>query len=58
MSKVIKGGTVVTADLTYEADVLIDGERIVAIGPDLRATRCWTPRAATSCRAASTRTPI
>jgi dihydropyrimidinase len=35
MTIVIKGGTVVTADLTYRADVLIDGETIAAIGPDL-----------------------
>ena len=34
-SKVIKGGTVVTADLTYRADVKIDGGIIVEIGPDL-----------------------
>ena len=34
-SKVIKGGTVVTADLTYRADVRIDGGRIIEIGPDL-----------------------
>ncbi|MEO9529520.1 MAG: dihydropyrimidinase, partial [Roseibium sp.] len=36
-SKVIKGGTVVTADLTYEADVKIEDGRIVEIGPDLSA---------------------
>lgn len=35
MSIVIKGGTVVAADRSYEADVLIEGERIAAIGPDL-----------------------
>ncbi|MEF2071696.1 dihydropyrimidinase [Consotaella aegiceratis] len=35
MTIVIKGGTIVTADLTYKADVLIDGEKIAAIGPDL-----------------------
>ncbi|NDV85774.1 dihydropyrimidinase [Aurantimonas aggregata] len=35
MTTVIKGGTVVTADLTYKADILIDGETIAAIGPDL-----------------------
>ena len=35
MTTVIKGGTIVTADLTYKADILIDGEKIVAIGPDL-----------------------
>ena len=32
---VIKGGTVVTADLTYEADVLVEGGRITEIGPNL-----------------------
>jgi dihydropyrimidinase len=36
MTTVIKGGTVVTADLTYVADVRIEGGRIVEIGPDLR----------------------
>ncbi|MCF3641440.1 dihydropyrimidinase [Rhizobium sp. TRM95111] len=35
MSTVIKGGTVVTADLTYRADVKVEGGRIVEIGPDL-----------------------
>ena len=35
MSTVIKGGTVVTADLTYKADVKVEGGRIVEIGPDL-----------------------
>ena len=35
MSTVIKGGTIVTADLTYKADVRIEGGRIVEIGPDL-----------------------
>jgi dihydropyrimidinase len=34
-TKVIKNGTVVTADLTYKADVLIDGETIVEIGQNL-----------------------
>ena len=32
MSKVIKGGTVVTADRQIKADVLIEGETIVEIG--------------------------
>lgn len=32
---VIKGGTVVTADLTYKADVKIEGGVIVEIGPNL-----------------------
>lgn len=36
MSTVIKGGTIVTADLTYEADVLIEGGQIVEIGQDLK----------------------
>jgi dihydropyrimidinase len=35
VAKVIKGGTIVTADMTYKADVLIEGERIAAIGQDL-----------------------
>jgi dihydropyrimidinase len=37
MSKVIKNGTVVTADRTYKADVLFRHGRIEAIGPDLHA---------------------
>lgn len=35
MSTVIKGGTIVTADLSYRADVLIEGGRIVGIGEGL-----------------------
>jgi len=35
MTTVIKGGTVVTAGDTFQADVLIDGEQIVAVGRDL-----------------------
>ena len=35
MSIVIKGGTVVTADRTFAADVLIEGELIAAVGPNL-----------------------
>lgn len=35
MSTVIRGGTVVTADLSYRADVLIEGGRIAAIGEGL-----------------------
>ncbi|MFC3164761.1 dihydropyrimidinase [Ciceribacter thiooxidans] len=35
MSTVIKGGTIVTADLTYKADVRIEGGVIVEIGPNL-----------------------
>ena len=32
---VIKGGTVVTADLSYKADVKVEGGKITEIGPDL-----------------------
>ena len=47
MSTVIRNGTIVTADLTYKADVLIEGGKIVAIGPGLAgdevldATGCY-----------------
>jgi dihydropyrimidinase len=34
-STVIKNGTIVTADLTYEADVLVENGVITRIGPDL-----------------------
>ena len=36
MSTVIKGGTIVAADRTYKADILVEGETIAAIGPDLK----------------------
>ena len=35
MSLVIKGGTVVTADRTFAADVLVEGETIAAVGRSL-----------------------
>ena len=47
MSKVIKNGTVVTHDLTYKADVLIEGSKITEIGQNLSgsteldATDCY-----------------
>ncbi|ARE38927.1 Dihydropyrimidinase [Rhodovulum sp. P5] len=47
MTTVIKNGTIVTADLTYKADVLIDGGKIVEIGENLTgdetldATGCY-----------------
>ena len=47
MTKVIRNGTIVTADLTYKADVKIDGGRIVEIGQKLKgdevfdATGCY-----------------
>ncbi|WP_417307774.1 dihydropyrimidinase [Devosia sp.] len=34
-SKIIKGGTIVTADLTYAADIRVEGGKITEIGPDL-----------------------
>ncbi len=36
MSKVIKGGTIVTADRQWKADVLVEGEKITAIGENLK----------------------
>jgi dihydroorotase-like cyclic amidohydrolase len=42
MSKVIKGGTIVAADRSYQADVLIEGEKIVA---GVRDTRLLASRA-------------
>ena len=39
MSTVIKGGTIVTADLSYRADVLIEDGRIAAIGTGLAGDR-------------------
>jgi dihydropyrimidinase len=36
MTKVIKGGTIVTADREWKADVLIEGEKIAKIGHDLK----------------------
>ncbi len=47
MSTVIKGGTIVTADLTYKADVAVENGVITEIGPDLKgdetldATGCY-----------------
>src|SRR5689334_13266831 len=36
MSTLVKGGTVVTADRTWDADVLVEGEHIVAVGKVLK----------------------
>ena len=36
MSKVIKGGTIVTADREWKADILIEGEQIKKIAADLK----------------------
>ena len=37
MSKLITNGTIITASETFQADILIEGEQIVAIGRDLHA---------------------
>ncbi|MDF1565244.1 MAG: dihydropyrimidinase [Deltaproteobacteria bacterium] len=37
MSILIRGGTVVTADGEFAADVLVEGEKIAAVGPGLEA---------------------
>ncbi len=39
MSTVIKGGTIVAADRSYKADVLIEGEKISAIGSNLKGDK-------------------
>ena len=36
MSKVIRGGTILTAERRFEADVLVEGEVIAAIGKGLK----------------------
>jgi len=47
MTTIIKNGTVVTADLTYKADVLVEDGRIIEIGENLKgdetldATGCY-----------------
>jgi len=35
MALLIRSGTLITASETFEADILVDGERIVQVGPDL-----------------------
>jgi dihydropyrimidinase len=37
MKLLIHSGTIVTANETLQADILVDGERIAAIGPNLSA---------------------
>ena len=36
MTKVIKGGTIVTADREWKADILIENEKIKQIGENLK----------------------
>ena len=38
MSKVIKGGTLVTADREWKSDILIEGEKIKKIGDEISNT--------------------
>ncbi len=38
MTTLIKGGTIINADSTIQADVLIDGDQIVAVGTGLEGT--------------------
>ena len=40
MSTVIRNGTVVTADLSYSADVLVDNGVITDIGSNLSGNTC------------------
>jgi dihydropyrimidinase len=35
MSRLIRGGRVVTATDSFDADVLVDGESVVAVGSNL-----------------------
>jgi len=39
MSLLIKNGRIITADSDYIADILVDGEKIKAIGDDLQMCR-------------------
>ena len=63
MRTLITNGTIVTADGSYAADVLIDGETIAQLGRDLAAAGVdrrrdhRRDRASTSSRAGSTSTP-
>mgnify|MGYP002035925468 CR=1 FL=1 len=38
MSKVIRNGTIVTADRTWKADILVQHDKIVAIGHEIAST--------------------
>ncbi len=59
MSTVIKGGTTIAADRSYEADILIEGENHLGHRQGSEGRQGGGRREAlTSCRAASTRTPI
>ena len=39
MTTVIKGGTIVTSDLSYKSDVLVDSNKIVEIGTNLNGDK-------------------
>lgn len=56
MTTIIRNGTIVTADLTYAADIRIENGQITEIGPNLSG---GTKRGATgwvTCPAGSSRT--
>ena len=44
MKKNIKGGTIVTDSAMFEADILIDGEKIAAIGQNFDGIADAEPR--------------
>jgi dihydropyrimidinase len=58
MSKVIKNGTIVTADRTWKADVFIKHGKIEAIGPDLHGDHEFDATGCYVMPAVSIRTPI
>ena len=39
MSTVIKGGTIVTSDLTYKSDILVENGKISSIGKNLNGDK-------------------
>ena len=51
MSTVIRNGTIVTADLSYSADVLVDNGVITDIRDNLSGVQNWMQPAVTLCRA-------
>ena len=44
MTTIIKNGSIVTADLTYKADVRIENGKISEIGPNLKGCLLYTSR--------------
>ena len=57
MAILIKNGIIGTAERSFRGDLLIDGEKIAAVGGSTAAApKWWMPRAVTCFPAASTRT--